>query len=443
VFVEGVEPLDLLGWIGTNSMLLAYAAGWILVPGALAGLACALARPRSREEAAFAALTSLLAVALLAEAALVADLDSDRFHERYLFVLLPLAAPAFGLALRRGRRAAVAVSLLALAGLVLSARVPIAEYLVAHGRDDSPTLLAFVRLERLLGVGESAFAIAIAAAALAAAAAALAFRPRLGGVALLLTVAAGAALSAGAASYDAGNSANARALSLPADARWVDHAGLGEVALLQTPGSERAPAFEQLFWNRSVGEVLLMPGVPRLDAFAHSRVRVARDGRLVAGDRVIRTPLLVQTRGSSIDLLGAVRVARGPSFDLWRPQGTPRVSLLAEGLYADGWLRRNGSITVWPDASGRARGALRLRLWLPPGMRATELQLGTRTVSLRPGERVVLTIRVDSSGPWRLRYASMRPNALDDLRIVSARAEVSFARRSPLDPAPRATTPAS
>ena len=83
-------------------MLLVYAGGWGIVPGALAGLVVALARPLRRAELAFGAITVLLAGALLLEAGQIAGTDSQRFQERYLFALVPLLAVAFGLYVKRG-----------------------------------------------------------------------------------------------------------------------------------------------------------------------------------------------------------------------------------------------------------------------------------------------------------------------------------------------------
>src|SRR5436305_1156181 len=52
-----VQPGAIAHWIATDSMLLVYCAGWVLVPGAVIGFGYALARPRSREEAAFGGIT--------------------------------------------------------------------------------------------------------------------------------------------------------------------------------------------------------------------------------------------------------------------------------------------------------------------------------------------------------------------------------------------------
>src|SRR5437764_767881 len=77
-----------LRWAATDTMMLAYSAGWILVPGALVGLAYALVRPRVRVERAFGAFVVFLALLLFLEAAVYAARGSTRYQERYLFTLL-------------------------------------------------------------------------------------------------------------------------------------------------------------------------------------------------------------------------------------------------------------------------------------------------------------------------------------------------------------------
>jgi hypothetical protein len=407
---------SVLHWIGREAMLLAYAGGWVIVPGALAGLAVALVRSRSRAELAFATTTLLLAAALLLEAAQIAGTDSQRFQERYLFALVPLLGIGFGIYVRRGLPGRIVVGLFSAALLLLAARVPLSGYAAAHGKDDSPTLWAVLRLERLVSVGSGALAIALVAAALSGLAALIAFRKLPAAVALAVAIAAACALSAGATSFDQRTSTSLRN-TLPDDLRWIDHARLGDVDLVAPPGARREQTWEQLFWNTSIKRLLLI-GSPAIDDFAVEGVRVAHDGRLLVDGRATRRPLLVQTYASTVQLTGVERVKHELIFDLYRPTGTPRLRLLAAGRFADNWLAPRGAITVW----SKNGGTLRLVLSMPRGSQLTPIRFNGRLVRVRPGERVPLTFQVPA-GVWSVHFRSSKQGYLGD-RAVSVRADV-------------------
>jgi hypothetical protein len=93
------------------------------------------------------------------------------------------------------------------------------------------------RLEKAVGVGDGSLFIALAAAALACLAAGCAFRARLAWVAVGATLVASCAVSVGAVSFDHRVAANVRPTFLPPDARWVDHARVGDTTLIQTPAT--------------------------------------------------------------------------------------------------------------------------------------------------------------------------------------------------------------
>src|SRR5262249_51097638 len=141
---------SLLHWLATDAMLLAYAAGWVLVPVALVGLVMGITRPRNQAELAFTAFAGGLTLLLLLEAAVYASNGSDRFQERYLIAVLPLVPVLFtgGAARLHGswaRRGAAGASL----GLfVVATLVPLSGYTAINGTQDSPTLLAVYQLER-------------------------------------------------------------------------------------------------------------------------------------------------------------------------------------------------------------------------------------------------------------------------------------------------------
>jgi hypothetical protein len=417
-----VKPGEIAHWLGTDAMLLAYAASFALVPAALVGLAYALGRPQSREECAFAALTVGLLLGLFAEAALYATNGSGRFQERYLMVLLPLAFPAFVLWLRRGRPAGHAVALIAVTLLALSARVPLSGYTVGDSKQDSPFLMGVFRLEKAVGVGDGALAIALAAALLACLALGAAYRSRLVWAAVGATLVASCAVSIGAISFDHHVVKNVRETFLPADARWVDHSGLRGVTLIQTPATPHARAHEQLFWNASLTRLAYLDAASPIDAFGHPHVRVADDGGLFLGRKPILGPVAISNFAVRAQLTGAQAVASGADYELWRPTGTPRMSLFVGGLYQDGWLSPAGHLTVYPRR-GRVDGTLRLRLSLPAKTKTTVLHLQgpglDRRVTVVPGRSIVVSAEVDQRRPWTLSWHSNRTGYLqpDDTPI--------------------------
>ncbi len=423
-----VKPGAIVHWLGTDAMLLAYVVGFAFVPGAVAGIAYALGRPRSREECGLAALSVGLLLGLFAETALYATNGSDRFQERYLMVLLPLVFPAFWLWLRRGRPARHFVALGAVGLLALSARVPLSGYTVGDAKQDSPFLMGVFRLEKAAGVGDGSLAIALAAAVLACLAAGAAFRTRLAWAAVGATLVASSAVSVGAVSFDHHVAQTVRATYLPADARWIDHAGLGDATLIQTPATPHARAHEQLFWNSSLKRLAFLEQASPIDAFGAPSVKLARDGRLLLRGETVRGPLVISNYAVRARLAGAVVVARGASYELWRPLGTPKMALFVGGLYHDGWLAPAGHVTVWPARDGRVSGTLRLPLSLPAGTRRTVLHLTApgldRRVAVVPGKRDVVVVNVSHRGPWKLRFHSNRTAYLSpEDRPISVQAE--------------------
>jgi hypothetical protein len=428
-----LRPETLARWVAADAMLLAYSAGIVLVPGALAGLGIALARPRSRAEGAFAAITVVLTALLLCEAALIAQLASDTYQERYLLLLVPLVVPAFALYVQRGaprrRWVAVAAALL----LVITVRVPLTGYTAADVRLDSPLLFAFERLEQLIGQIDAALAVAVAAGLLCVAGVGATLSRRAAAAAVALTIGILGVTSAGASSWGRAKADRAQALYLPDERTWVEARAPGAV-LLQTPGASRDLAFEHLFWNRSIRRVFLLAGAQPIDSYAAERVRIAPTGRLLVDGRPITSPLLVPNYAVVAEFANAAQVAAAAGLELWRPRGVPRLSLLVGGRYLDGWLARSGWVKVWPDALGAVRGTLRLQFFLPAGAPPMPLHLRAggvdRVVRVLPGVPRATSVDVSSSRAWLLSFVAERPLALPDGRAISVRAaRPTFERR--------------
>lgn len=419
-------PLELAHAFANEAMVLAYASGWVLVPGAILGLAAALRRPRTRQESAFAAVAVLVTGALLLEAALYGD--PSRVHERYTFYVAPILAVAFALYASRGWPARVPHALLALGLLTVSAAVPLSRLFLGGGRDNSVFLDAAYELSVRLGspVAGSLW-IAAAAAGLALLAALAALRPRAGtplvlGVAMLI----GVGVWGTAAARDLQNGARMEAV-LPDNLSWVDDSGLERAAFLQGPAGDKGSVYQLLFWNRSVDRVLLLPDAAPFDSYASERVRVAADGALLADGRPVGVPLVVDTSVSAVQLRGARLVDRAPMQQLWAPAGTPRLALQLVGRYWDGWLATRGFVNVWPGDGERVAGRLRFRVTTPSEAVAGTLRVfgpagGDHEFALEPGRSTEVSIPICFPGPWRGALAVDGPVAVLPGRAVTVRA---------------------
>jgi hypothetical protein len=400
----------------------------VLVPGALVGLWLAIRRPRSRDELAFAAVTLVVAPALLAETAIFGAVDN--VQERYVFYLVPLIAVAFALYAQRGWPLRRAHAVLVVALLTLSALFPLSMWSAADGKEHSPVLLAESRLEDFTGTPAGG-AMVFAGVALLLCGVALvgSLRPRFGTVAAFgLAAACGVSMYAAASSYDRGNADRVADRYLPDNRNWIDDSGVDDVAVLRSYGSLKIDSL-QLFWNRNVNRVLLMPGASVLDPFSNERVQIGRDGTLVADGEVVKQSLLVDDYDVTVSFTGARKVGSSPIHTLWRAEGTPRLSLYVLGRYHDGWLANHGGVNIWP-----APGAQHVAGWFTTKLSAPTKQAtvnvrfalpdGThRDYRLRPGAPQVVRIAACADVSWQVPFSADTNGYLAG-RHVSARASL-------------------
>jgi hypothetical protein len=425
----GVDPLALLERTGINLLVLLYASGFVLVPGALLGLVLLLARPRTRGELVFGAMTLFLAVSLLLEAGLFGAFEQAQ--ERYVFYFLPLTALCFGLYAARGWPWRLYHLLFAAAVVTVAAAVPLAGYAASDEKAHSAALYGVFRIEQWLGTpGNGSIAVALAGTVALAVLVVCSTRTRMAasvGIALAILFSSG--LAAAGVVFDQENARTVRQSFLPADPSWVDHAHVGDVALLRNIAGVRGGAFQQLFWNRSVKELLLMPGAPEIDPFRADRVQVADDGSLMVGKRTLTGALLVDDQAVTTRFSGAVKVASAPGYSLYRPVGQPRLSLFFLARYDDGWMGDKGTINLWPrPGSDRLEGTLVLDLESPAPLGATTVQFQLpdgRVVHARVPAHGSTTVRlpVCSQGPWATGVLSKLRGFLRE-RPVSVKAGV-------------------
>ncbi len=431
-YYEGITrlSLDLPGigrWLASDALLVAYAAGWVIVPLALVGTAVGVARPRTRAEQAFAGLAAMLAGLLLLEAAIYAANGAERFQERYLIGLLPLAPLLAFVGARRLEDKAARVWVAALGGLLLlaAALVPLTGYAALTGKQDSPTLWAVAELGDRIGDGSGALVVGLAAGALAilASVSALGAR-RVLPTALLAAGAVLVALSVGAVRYDVTQSERTKLSIGDTDQSWVDSAGVGEVAVLQTPYSSRVQISSQLFWNRSLVAIMRMEDASEVDVYGSASVTTDATGRLFADGSPVESALLVEEYASWAQLEDARLVRRTVNTALWVPGGTPRLAVLLAGRYFDGMLGARSSITVWPTASGRRSGTIVLPLSLPDGVAPAEIVVTgpgiDQILTVPSGGATTLRVPFDTSVPLRIDLRALRPLSADGGRLIAA-----------------------
>jgi hypothetical protein len=454
-FYSGVLHLHVhaasgLDSFGRNLLVLAFASGWIIVPGALLGLLLALVRPRSRTELAFGSLLAAIGAALVLEASVLGEPESAQ--ERYVFYVVPLLALAFCLYASRGWPLGRVHALLAGGMLLIAGIVPLSNYARPRFAGQSPFLIGVRWLEAQLGNGDAALAVALAAAAMAAMAAAAAWKPRIGTAAVLAIALAFSGLSYGAAwAFDRANTAAGVQNYLASDRSWVDHAQVGSVTLVTSAYGSSVAQESQLFWNRSVSRATALPQGASPDDRPSDRLAPDPDGTLRASGRPLSGPLLVDERGSTVVFRNAERIASATGFTLWSPHGAARLALYMPGRFSDGWLAPLGEIAVWPrDARAGIRAWMELRLRGPETgtVRVTFRRHGfARTFTVAAGDRLQVRIPACSArGPWSIGFDAPRTSGPDG-RLQSITAGVprlvpapgacsSRARHAPPDTAP-------
>ncbi|HEX7256313.1 MAG TPA: hypothetical protein VF236_10335 [Gaiellaceae bacterium] len=417
-------PLETLRWAGWTAALLPFAAGLLVLPGAVLGLGYAIASPRRRVEAAFGVMSLVLLVALPVQAGLIASGEANRPLERYAIYAVPLLFAAFFLYLERGaaRRRLYAAVGLAFGGLALA--VPFASQALEPFSFDSPTLSAVSAVGRSLSPGDAAALFGTAGLVAALAAAALPLR-RCGGAVAAVSIALSLALGVAAYSGDRRMTRRAADSLAPAQKDWLDRAGL-RADVLVLPGASLHAGWMLESWNRSVGRTYHLGDVDH-DPLPFTQVGIGREGSVsAAGEPVTSRHLVVNDLASRVELEGERLARPHTGLTLYRTAGPLRLTSFAEGLYADGWARAVLTYSVWPR---ERTGEYHVRLELPHGRsaRSVELEAGPvrRTAQLAPG--TPLDVRIPVSGspipPLSIRVA--RADLIDGEtprpRLVGAR----------------------
>jgi hypothetical protein len=410
---------------------LIFACLWIILPGALIGLGLGLVRFRSRLELAFACGTLAVVVALLVQTALFGAVFIPQ--ERYLFYGIPALALSLALLADRGWPLRRLHALLVLPLLGLAALMPVSTFASGDRLHQSSFLIASYRLEQSLGVANASLLVAVVVSALALATLTFPFSRRLGTVGILGLATGAAAITLGLSTdFDSANSARIAHAQAPGKS-WIDKRidaddRSGGRAVLLQGYDEQDSSVTQLFWNRSVDRVALLPGSKRPDVLAWPRLRIGLDGSLSVGGKALDGPVVIDNFMHTIELRGAIEAARSTTFSLWLPRGRPRFSLYASG-FASGKVASIAAVEVWPEqANRRLAGFLSFRLCTEPRVGAVKFSLrlpgaASKEIWLPKGESRAVRVAVCSNRPWR---ATMRADRgrIEAGRFTSARSTV-------------------
>ncbi|HEV8603390.1 MAG TPA: glycosyltransferase family 39 protein [Gaiellaceae bacterium] len=420
---------EVLSWSGFTAALLPFAAGLLVVPGAIVGIASLARRPRSRADAGFAALAFTSAVLILLEVGLIAAGEAERALERYTIYLVPLVVVAFFAYAERGapwRRLYVALALLGASSAWL---MPFPAKAGTAFTFDTPTFSVYGQLAGWWGSDNAASVFA--------------GLPLLGGIALALLplrrrrapLAVGLAtiavlLASGISAY-AGDHQMTRGALLhragdPPD--WLDRSGLGSADYLQLPGGSAHSGWLLETWNRSFRRAIQLE-LPN-DGFASATGRIDPRGRLLVNGRAPGAGVLVVNDfGTAIDLEGEVVARPRDGLTVYRLPAAPHVRSLGMGLWFDRWAAALASYQVWPRARS-PRGFYRVALALPEGLDARSVTLavdggGTRTLWVGPGERKRVRMPVSGNPLPVLRIRTDRADFVGgggpDARLVAVR----------------------
>jgi hypothetical protein len=409
--------------VSVDALVIALAAGAVVVPGAIVGLDLVLSKPRSRMEHAFGAIALFLGGALAGLAALG---SVARVQERYLIVLAPLPALLFAVWADRGMpRRRIAIGVAIVLGCAYAA-VGLTGWDASH----SATIRALEQFDRLVPVSR-ALPVALVLASIP-----LFFVPRRTALATLaVAIGVTGVMSFGAYVFDREHAHGVRTTRLPERKDWVDAARVGDVALLHAPGAERAAPFQQLYWNRSVDRVAEIEGADELDFFDVARARIRVDGELTIEGRPVTSPILAPLQGAAFTFADAELVRRTHDFDLVRPRkGRVTVVSAVAGRFRDGWLGSKSSIGVWPAAVGARSGSVEFALSLPPGVlqparvRISGAEL-SREIRIEPGARVPIAIAFERSEPLRLALTTRPVIRIGD-RTVAVRLSKPVVRQN-------------
>jgi hypothetical protein len=389
--------LDALRFSGVSLYVIVLATGVAVVPSAVVGLALALAKPRTRAEAAFGAVTTSFLVATIVQCVVWGDVQ--RVQERYLGYLLPLIGLAFVARFTRRERSLVPEIGVAAGIAAVAALVPLNGYAIDADHYMAPTFYAFARAQEIFHVASTAMVFA-AAATLLAIIGALNRR-----AALVMSIAASLTLLVAASAWSGRLTHALRSSYLPSDKQWIDHADGGSATMLVVGKSTdqknySGQALETLIWNPSMASVVRLDGARNVDWLNDPVAHVAADGTIDVGGHPLRGAVVVAASQQTSVALRSARLVRSFSaMTLWRARGNAKLWAIVDNRLGDGRVVGPGPVHVW-SGTPRLAGWIVMRAYAPPVLGEASIRLGSAKVAVPSGTIRTVRVRACGKGPW-------------------------------------------
>jgi len=390
--------LDAVRFSGVSLYVVVLATGVAVVPSAVVGLALALAKPRTRAEAAFGVVTVSFLVTTIVQCVVWGDVQ--RVQERYLGYLLPLIGLAFVARVTRRERSLVPEIGIAAGIAAVAALVPLSGYAIDADHYMAPTFYAFARAQQVFHVANTAVVFAAAATLLAI------FGALNRRAALVMSIAASLTLLVAASAWSGRLTHALRGSYLPTDKQWIDHEDGGSATMLVVGKATdqknyNGQALETLIWNPSLASVVRLDGARNVDWLDDPIATVASDGTIDVGGRPLRGSVVVAaSQQTSVALHHARLVHSFSTLTIWRPRGDAQLAAIVENRLGDGRVIGPGPVRVWSGAS-RLAGWIVMRAYAPPVLGRADIRLGPGKISV-PSD-TIRTIRVRACGkaPWK------------------------------------------
>lgn len=377
----------------------------------LFGLALFRGSPGKAERAFLA--TAVAAIAgITIQASLFASSFAFRIEERNMFCVFPLLFIAFVLWLHRGvpRRPWPLTALAAAApAAAVAFALPLRELLSIGILSDTFALIPLLRLSQILSGGVDTVVLLLTLSAAASAILFVLLPARLTALLpismaaffVLSTYAVHGAIRDYAANLQAGTSGPDRA--------WIDRAVPGDQPVdylyggADDPAAEASGLWQAEFWNRSLDDVYNIGIAPPYPLVEVSAPLDRGSGRLRAAEPLDRFVVAAARLG-----IAGVEVARNGQLAVYRVDSPPRVRMMIEGLYGDGWTGGKAALTQYATPGNRPM-PLRVKVsraaWTGQDVPG-RVSLRVGPLAIRDGLPAI--DRVTASGEWTAHSGASR-----------------------------------